>query len=58
MMTNKQDYKEACKAIEARDANAYSIVQHDDKHFSARVGVCTAYYVIIDNQIVGDVWYE
>ena len=54
----RQDYKEACKLIEARDKQAYSIVQHDDKNFSARVGACIAYYVIINNQIVGDVWYE
>lgn len=57
-MTTKQDYKQACKVIEQRDPTAYSIVQQDEKHFSARVGYCMAYYVIIDNQIVGDVWYE
>lgn len=54
----RQDYKEACKVIEARDPQAWSIVQHDDKNFSARVGYCMAYYVIIDGKIVGDVWYE
>lgn len=54
----RQDYILACKAIEGRDPSAYSIVQHDDKNFSARVGACIAYYVIIDNKIVGDVWYE
>lgn len=57
-MTTRQDYKEACKVIEARDPQAWSIVQHDDKNFSARVGYCMAYYVIIDGKIVGDVWYE
>ena len=57
-MTTKQDYKQACKAIEAHDPTAYSIVQQDDKHFSARVGRCIAYYVIIDDEITGDVWYE
>ena len=57
-MTTKQDYKQACKAIEAHDPTAYSIVQQDDKHFSARVGRSIAYYVIIDDKITGDVWYE
>ena len=54
----RQDYKDACKAIEAHDPKAWSICQHDDKHFSARVGYCMAYYVIIDGKIAGDVWYE
>lgn len=54
----KQDYKQACKAIEARDPKAYSIVQHGNNNFSARVGCMTAYYVIIDDVITGDVWYE
>ena len=58
-MTTKDTMKEqATQAILNRDKNAYSIVQHDEKNFSARVGYCTAYYVIIDGQIVGDVWYE
>ena len=55
---NKQDYKQACKAIEARHPTAWSIVQIDNENFSAKVGYSIAYYVIIDNQIVGDVWYE
>ena len=57
-MTTKQDYNQACKAIEAHDPTAYSICQHGDDTFSARVGFCMAYYVIIDNTITGDVWYE
>jgi hypothetical protein len=55
---NKQDYKQACKAIEAHNPQAYSICQHDNNSFSAKIGYMMAYYVIIDNQIVGDVWYE
>lgn len=48
-----------CEAlVRERDPTAYSIVQHDEKNFSARVGHCMAYYVIIDGKIVGDVWYE
>ena len=54
----KQDYKQACKVIEAHDPTAYSIVQQDEKHFSARVGRSIAYYVIVDDKITGDVWYE
>jgi len=57
-MTTRQDYKEACAVIEAKDPTAWSIVQHGDTTFSARVGHCMAYYVIIDGKIVGDVWYE
>lgn len=54
----KQDYILACKAIEARHPKAYEIVQIDNENFSARVGHCIAYYVIINNQIIGDVWYD
>ena len=54
----KQDYKEACKIIEARIEGAYSIVQHDDNNFSARVDGMIAYFVIVDNKIVGNVYYE
>ena len=54
----RQDYILACKAIEARHPNAWSIVQIDNENFSARVGHCVAYYVIIDNVITGDVWYD
>ena len=54
----KQDYILACKAIETRHPNAWSIVQIDNENFSARVGHCIAYYVIINNQIIGDVWYD
>ena len=57
-MTTKQDYKQACKAIEQRDPTAYSIVQHGDTTFSARIGCLIAYYVIINDVITGDVWYE
>ena len=54
----KQDYILACKAIEAHNPTAWSIVQHDDNNFSARVGYVMAYYNIIDNVIVGGVLYE
>jgi hypothetical protein len=54
-MTTKQ---QAIDAIMAHDPKAYGIVQHDEKNFSARIGYCIAYYVIIDGQIKGDVWYE
>jgi hypothetical protein len=54
-MTTKQ---QAEQAIMAHDPKAYGIVQHDEKNFSAVVGHCIAYYVIIDGQIKGDVWYE
>lgn len=57
MMTN-ETRQQAIKAIVAHDPGAYAIVGHDGKNFSARVGYCIAYYVIIDGQIVGDVWYE
>ena len=57
-MTTRQDYLLACSAIEDKHPNAWSIVQHDDTNFSAKVGHCMAYYVIIDNEIIGDVWYE
>ena len=55
MMTTKQ---QAIEAIMAHDPKAFSIVQHDEKHFSASVGRCMAYYVIIEGKITGDVWYE
>jgi len=55
---NKQDYILACKIIEANNPTAWGIVQHDDNNFSAKIGYCMAYYVIINNQIIGDVWYE
>jgi hypothetical protein len=54
-MTTKQ---QATKAIMAHDPKAYGVCQHDEKNFSARVGYCVAYYVIIDGVITGDVWYE
>ena len=54
----KQDYKQACKAIEAYSPTAWSICQHGENTFSARVGYMTAYYVIMDDKITGDVWYE
>ncbi len=54
-MTTKQ---QATEAILAKDPKAHSIAQHDAENFSARVAHMTAYYVIIDGQIVGDVWYE
>ena len=57
-MTTKQDYKQACKIIEAHSPTAYSISQHGENTFSARVGHMIAYYVIIDNVITGDIWYE
>jgi hypothetical protein len=57
-MTTRQDYLLACSAIEDKHPNAWSIVQHDDTNFSAKVGHCMAYYVIIDNEIIGDIWYE
>lgn len=50
-------YEQALKAITERDPGAWGIVGHD-KNFSARIGYCIAYYVIIDGKIVGDVWYE
>ena len=49
---------EATQAIMAHTPTAWGIAQHDEKHFSAHVGYCVAYYVIIDGQIIGDVWYE
>jgi hypothetical protein len=54
-MTTKQ---QAAQAIMAHDPCAWGMVQHDETNFSARVGLAVAYYVIIDGQIVGDVWYE
>lgn len=54
----RQDYKQACKTIEAHSPTAWSICQHGDTTFSARIGYMTAYYVIIDDKIVGDIWYE
>ena len=57
-MTTKQDYKQACKVIEAHSPTAWSICQHGDTTFSAKIGYCVAYYVIIDDKIVGDIWYE
>ena len=57
-MTMEQDYNQACKAIEAHSPTAYSISQHGPDTFSARVGHMIAYYVIINNKIIGDIWYE
>ena len=54
-MTTKQ---QATQAILAKDPKAYNIAQHDEKNFSASVGNMVAYYVIIDGQITGAVWYE
>lgn len=54
MMTT---YEQALKAITERDPGAYGIAGYG-KNFSARVGYMTAYYVIVDGKIVGDVWYE
>ena len=54
-MTTKQ---QAIQAIMAKDAKAANIVQHDEKNFSAQVGQMMAYYVIIDGEITGAVWYE
>lgn len=50
-------YEQALKAITERDPGAYGIAGYG-KNFSARVGYMTAYYVIVDGKIVGDVWYE
>lgn len=48
----------ATQAILAKDPNAWSIAHHGGNNYSAKVGRMIAYYVIIDGQIVGDVWYE
>jgi hypothetical protein len=57
-MTTRQDYNEACKVIEAHNPTAWGISQHGDDTFSARIGHMIAYYVIINNKIIGDIWYE
>jgi hypothetical protein len=54
-MTTKQ---QAIQAIAQRDARAYDVCEHGNNNFSARLGYCIAYYVIIDGVITGDVWYE
>ena len=54
-MTTKQ---QATEAIEAHNPNAYSVCDHGNNNFSARIGYMTAYYVIIEGVITGDVWYE
>jgi GTP cyclohydrolase I len=54
-MTTKQ---QATKVIVARDPNAHSVCEHGNNNFSARIGYMTAYYVIINGVITGDVWYE
>jgi hypothetical protein len=54
----KQSFTLACKAIMAHNPNAHGIIWHYDNNYSAMVNRCVAYYVIIDNKIVGDVWYE
>jgi len=54
-MTTKQ---QAEQAILAHDPKAWGICNTGGNYFMANVGRCTAYYVIIDGQIVGDVWYE
>jgi len=54
-MTTKQ---QAEQAILAHDPKAWGICNTGGNYFMASVGRCTAYYVIIDGQIVGDVWYE
>lgn len=52
------DKTKAIEAIKAKDANAYDVAYHGGNNYSARVGHCIGYYVIIDGKIVGDVWYE
>ncbi len=54
-MTTKQ---QAIDAITAHDPKAWGVCQHDETNFSARVGRVIAYYVIMNDKIVGDVWYE
>ena len=49
---------EAEQAIMQHNPKAWGICEHGDNNFSARIGYCTAYYVIIDGRIIGDVWYE
>ncbi len=57
-MTTKQNYKTACDLILAHDPRAASITQLDNENFMVTVGRTQAYYVIIDNKIVGDIWYD
>ena len=54
-MTTKQ---QATQAIMQHDPKAYEVCWHGENNFSARIGYMTAYYVIIDGEIIGDVWYE
>ena len=49
---------EATQAIMQHSPTAYGVADHGNNNFSARIGYMTAYYVIIDGVIVGDVWYE
>ena len=54
-MTTKQ---QATQAIMQHSPTAYNVADHGNNNFSARIGYMTAYYVIIDGVITGDVWYE
>lgn len=54
-MTTKQ---QATEAIMQHSPTAYGVADHGNNNFSARIGYMTAYYVIIDGVITGDVWYE
>ena len=54
-MTTKQ---QATEAIAAHSPTAWGVCDHGNNNFSARIGYMTAYYVIIDGKITGDVWYE
>ena len=54
-MTTKH---QATQAIMQHSPTAYNVADHGNNNFSARIGYMTAYYVIIDGVITGDVWYE
>lgn len=45
-------------AIRAKDCDAYNIIHTGGNYYSARVRGMIAYYEVVGDKIIGDVWYE